>query len=100
MTRCTSWRRLSGGLVAAENGSTEGYVDSAVQCLLFGRHAGRHFGFLDSLEHGLGLWIGWLEAEPELVDLPDCSETGPEPDPAGCCLFVGHVERHTWEAPL
>ncbi|KOT87741.1 hypothetical protein ADK70_19255 [Streptomyces rimosus subsp. pseudoverticillatus] len=85
--------------MAAQTRSPAGHVDGAVQCLLFGPHEGIHFGFLDSLERGQALWATWLRSGTKLLELPDCTETGPGPDPAGCCLFAGHVERHTWEVP-
>ncbi|MFI0264417.1 hypothetical protein ACH4OW_36110 [Streptomyces sp. NPDC017056] len=97
--RCASWRRLPyAQVMAAQNRVPTGHVDASVQCLLFDGHEGQHFGLVDSLEYGPALWARWLEASAELVELPDCAETGPPPDPAGCCLFTGHAERHTWEA--
>ncbi|WP_411103349.1 hypothetical protein [Streptomyces sp. cmx-4-9] len=74
-------------------------MDSAVQCLLSGSHDGPHFGLLDSLEYGLALWARWLRGAVDSLELYDCAESGPAPGPPGCCLFAGHVGRHTWEEP-
>lgn len=99
-TRCTQWRRLPLGLAReARQKSVSGWVDAAVQCQLVTHDDVEHFGLLDDLgAYNTALWLRWRgRTDAELLVLADCPVVAPGPDGEGCCLFVGHTERHTWQ---
>ncbi|WP_432114633.1 hypothetical protein [Streptomyces sp. S1] len=98
--RCAHWRRVPLDLVReAREKSAVDHVDGAVQCQLSAHEGGDHFSLLsDTGPYGTALWLCWSgTSEAGLVVLPDCSVAAPSPDGEGCCLFVGHAKRHTWE---
>ncbi|MVO89357.1 hypothetical protein GPA10_32550 [Streptomyces sp. p1417] len=100
--RCTHWRRVPLHLAREARARLAAQiVDSAVRCQL-SAHGGAHYGLLDDLgEYGTALWLRWQEkTDVDLVVLPDCPAVAPSPDGEGCCLFVDHAERHTWEDTL
>ncbi|WP_037801399.1 hypothetical protein [Streptomyces sp. LaPpAH-108] len=101
--RCTHWRRVPLDLLReAQRKSAPECADSAVQCQLATHDDGEHYGLLHDVgEYGFALWLRWCgSTDVESVALPDCPAIAPGPDGEGCCLFVGHIERHTWEDTL
>ncbi|MFJ6725973.1 hypothetical protein ACIQPQ_13770 [Streptomyces sp. NPDC091281] len=100
--RCPEWQRVLPDLVREARGTSAAEcVDGAVQCQMSAHVDGEHYGLLDDDgEPGTARWLRWLDAaDGEPVVLPDCPVVSPGPDGEGCCLFVGHAERHTWEDP-
>jgi hypothetical protein len=64
-------------------------------------HDGPHVGMVTDDTHGRALWVRWEDGGRPLglEWLPDCPETGFEPDglDTACCHHLGHSGGHTWE---
>ncbi|MFJ6145984.1 hypothetical protein ACIQH7_20525 [Streptomyces anulatus] len=65
---------------------------------------GEHYALLAELDqYGTALWLRWHGSDVAVAVLPDCPVTGSGSGSGSgssgdaCCLFAGHVERHSWE---
>ncbi|WP_405193580.1 hypothetical protein [Streptomyces anulatus] len=75
-------------------------LDRAVQCHLSAHEGDEHYGLLAELgQYGAALWLRWHWSDVNVAVLPDSPVIGTGSDSGGdaCCLFAGHVERHSWE---
>lgn len=101
MMRCTHWHHLPIGLAKkARRMAPDNPLDRAVQCHLSAHEGDEHYGLLAELgQYGAALWLRWHWSDVNVAVLPDSPVIGTGSDSGGdaCCLFAGHVERHSWE---
>ncbi|WTG62073.1 hypothetical protein OH797_18625 [Streptomyces anulatus] len=99
--RCTHWHHLPTGLAKkARRMAPDDPLDRAVQCHLSAHEGDEHYGLLAELgQYGTALWLRWHGSDVDVAVLPDCPVIGTGSGSGGdaCCLFAGHVERHSWE---
>lgn len=102
---CSHWHHLPIRLaVEARRMAPDGPLDRAVRCHLSAHGGDEHHGLLAEIDqYGTALWLRWHGPDVDLAVLPDCPVTGTGSgsgvgsDGDACCLFAGHVERHSWE---
>ncbi|WUX30708.1 hypothetical protein OG367_19485 [Streptomyces anulatus] len=98
---CSHWHHLPIRLaVEARRIAPDGPLDRAVRCHLSAHGGDEHHGLLAELDrYGTALWLRWHGSDVDLAVLPDCPVIGTGSGSGGdaCCLFAGHVERHSWE---
>ncbi|MFF7386167.1 hypothetical protein [Streptomyces griseoluteus] len=98
MTRCAHWRRVPLDILReAQQRSSSGHADRAVQCQLFEHRTGDHYGFLDDAGYATASWLRWFDSETALVVLADCPVASAGAPGESCCLFEKHGGPHTWD---
>lgn len=103
MMRCAHWHHLPIELAKdARLLAPDAPLDRAVRCHLSAHEGDEHYGLLAELDqYGTALWLRWHGSDVDVAVLPDCPVTGSGSGSGSsgdaCCLFAGHVERHSWE---